>query len=74
MVQVNVHEAKTNLSQLLEKAHRGEEIIIAKAGKPFARLLPLANQAERVGGRYKDQIPEGFFDPLPEPELNAWES
>lgn len=39
--QVNVHEAQTTLSQLLERAHAGEEIIIAKNGKPFARLMPL---------------------------------
>lgn len=39
---VNVHEAKTQLSRLLEKAHAGQEIILAKAGKPYARLMPLA--------------------------------
>ncbi len=44
MIQVNVHEAKTNLSRLLEKAHVGEEIIVAKAGKPYARLVRLKNQ------------------------------
>ena len=37
---INVHAAKTHLSQLLERAHAGEEIIIAKAGKPYARLVP----------------------------------
>ena len=39
---VNVHEAKTHLSRLLERAHAGEEIILAKAGRPYARLVPLA--------------------------------
>jgi len=39
---VNVHEAKTTFSRLLERAHAGEEVIIAKAGKPYARLCPLA--------------------------------
>jgi prevent-host-death family protein len=38
---VNVHEAKTHLSRLLDRAHAGEEIVIAKGGKPYARLLPL---------------------------------
>jgi prevent-host-death family protein len=42
---VNVHEAKTHLSRLLERAHAGEEIMLAKAGKPYARLMPLAADA-----------------------------
>jgi prevent-host-death family protein len=41
---VNLHEAKTNLSQLVERAARGEEIVIAKAGRPLARLVPLAKR------------------------------
>jgi prevent-host-death family protein len=49
---VNVHEATTTLSALLERAHNGEEIILAKAGKPYARLVPLAEPRERVPGRY----------------------
>ena len=44
---VNVHEAKTHFSQLLERAHAGEEIVIAKSGKPYARLVPLAAPAPR---------------------------
>ncbi|MFZ4382269.1 MAG: type II toxin-antitoxin system Phd/YefM family antitoxin [Sandarakinorhabdus sp.] len=39
---VNVHDAKTHFSRLLDRAHAGEEIVIAKAGKPYARLVPLA--------------------------------
>ncbi|HXJ21142.1 MAG TPA: type II toxin-antitoxin system prevent-host-death family antitoxin, partial [Polyangia bacterium] len=39
---VNVHEAKTHLSRLLERAHAGEEITIAKGGRPYARLVPIA--------------------------------
>ena len=69
---VNVHEAKTKLSALLERAHAGEEIIVAKAGKPYARLVPLEAPPERVPGRYHDQIPSGFLDPLPDDELDAW--
>ena len=46
---VNVHEAKTHLSKLLERAHAGEEIILAKAGKPYARLMPLASKRRRGG-------------------------
>ena len=74
MIQVNVHEAKTTLSRLLEKAHAGEEIIVAKAGKPYARLVPLELPEERIPGRYIEPVPPGFFDPLPEEELLAWEN
>lgn len=74
MLTVNVHEAKTNFSALLDRAHAGEEIIVAKAGKPFARLVPLSTPAERVPGRYPGTIPSEFFDPLPEDELEAWNS
>jgi prevent-host-death family protein len=68
---VNVHAAKTHLSTLLDRVARGEEIIIAKAGKPIARLVPLA----RVGrplGFVPATIDTAFFDPLPEDELAAW--
>ena len=70
---VNVHEAKTNFSKLLDRAHAGEEIILAKGGKPFARLVPLEGLRERQAGRYPEIIPEAFFEPLPEGELMAWE-
>lgn len=71
---VNVHAAKTHFSRLLEQAHAGREIVLAKAGKPYARLTPLApapvrRQAGRLAGRVGDE----FFDPLPEDELTAWE-
>ncbi len=73
---VNVHEAKTHLSRLLDQAHAGEEIILAKAGKPYARLMPLADTAPaRAPGRLKGQIDMSrFFEPLPDDELAAWEA
>ncbi len=71
---VNVHEAKTQFSKLLEKAHAGQEIIVAKAGKPYARLVPLAPEpAKRQPGRLRGKIGDAFFEPLPEDELRAWE-
>ncbi len=73
MKKVNVHEAKTQLSQLLERAHSGEEIIIAKNGKPFARLCPLEPARPRKPGLLRGKVEETFFDPLPEEELEAWE-
>ena len=71
---VNVHEAKTHLSKLLRRAHSGEEIILAKAGKPYARLMPLAPDEDRRLGQLAGLVvgPE-FFDPLPEEELMAAE-
>jgi prevent-host-death family protein len=68
---VNVHVAKTQLSSLLDRVARGEEIIIAKAGTPIARLVPLA-PVERPLGFVQATIDSSFFDPLPEEELAAW--
>lgn len=73
-ITVNVHEAKTHFSRLLEQAHAGEEIIVAKAGKPYARLVSLAPAAgRRQPGRLKGRVDDAFFEPLPEEELDAWE-
>jgi len=71
---VNVHKAKTHLSRLLDKAHAGEEVIIAKNGKPYARLCALEDPPPRQPGLLKGEIGEAFFDPLPEEEIEAWES
>ena len=73
---VNIHAAKTQLSRLVEAAAAGEEIIIAKSGKPVARLVPLA---ERRGRRKlgalagKLRVPEDFDAPLPDEVLDAFE-
>lgn len=68
---VNVHAAKTRFSSLLERVSRGEEIIIARAGKPVALLGPLA-PVERPLGFVQARIAPEFFDPLPDSELDAW--
>jgi prevent-host-death family protein len=73
MNQINIHQAKTQLSRLVERAAGGEEIIIAKAGKPIARLVPyLAKGAVRRPGvmRGKIRIEKNFDAPLPK-ELSA---
>lgn len=72
---VNVHEAKTHLSRLLDRAHAGEEIVLAKAGKPCARLMPLAKpSSSRQPGGLAGPIDDAFFfDALPEDELQRWE-
>jgi prevent-host-death family protein len=72
---VNVHEAKTHFSRLLEQAHAGQEIILAKAGQPYARLLPLEPApARRQPGRLRGRVGQAFFEPLPDAELAAWEA
>lgn len=74
---VNIHEAKTHLSRLLVRVMAGEEVIIAKAGKPIARLVPYkAPPKDRVAGTAGDDIkisPE-FYEPLPEEVLKGFEA
>ena len=70
---VNVHQAKTQLSRLLERAYGGEEIVLAKAGKPYARLVPLEGRKHRVPGIVEWKVDYLFFEPLPDEELNAWD-
>jgi prevent-host-death family protein len=71
----NVHEAKTHLSRLLEEARAGKEIIIAKAGEPYVKLVPVDKPAPRPLGFLagKAILSKAFFEPLPEDELAAWE-
>jgi len=69
---INVHEAKTHFSKLLARVHAGEEITIGKAGKPFARLVPLSPAGERIPGIARGAVTDAFFEPLPESELKAW--
>lgn len=75
---VNVHEAKTHFSKLLDRAHAGEEIIVAKAGKPYARLVKIedAPRAKRKPGGWPGvgDIPDSvWFDPMNQEELADWE-
>jgi prevent-host-death family protein len=73
---VTIHKAKTELSRLIVKASRGEEIIIARGKKPVARLVAIAeSKPERKPGILRGKLKVGheFFEPLPEDELKAWE-
>jgi prevent-host-death family protein len=70
---VDVREAKARLSQLLDRARAGEEIVIVKSGKPYAKLIALKKQDERVPGLAKGRVTDAFFDPLPLEERDAWE-
>jgi prevent-host-death family protein len=73
MTIVNIQEAKAQLSQLLDRVLSGEEILIAKAGKPVVRLLPVKERVPRVPGIAQGKVTEAFFEPLSEDELKAWE-
>jgi len=67
-MEVNVHEAKTHLSKLLERVALGEEVVIAKAGKPVAKLVPIDRKPTRRSlGSAKGEfvVPDDFNDPLP---------
>jgi prevent-host-death family protein len=72
---VNVHEAKTHLSKLLERVEAGEEVIIARAGEPVARLIPFARPGRRTLGLDAGQgsIAPDFDAPLPADVLADFE-
>ena len=55
-IQINMHEAKTKLSQLAEKVLAGDKVVIAKAGKPYLDLIPHKPRKKRKAGNYKNQI------------------
>ena len=75
-MKVTIHTAKTTLSKLIQRAHEGEEVIIARADLPVARLVPIREKApKRRPGTLRGavKIPESFFVPLSEKELEDWE-
>ncbi len=70
----NVHEAKTQFSRILAKVQAGEEVIIAKAGEPIARIVPIRSQRQRVPETARGQlwVAEDFDSPLPPDLLDAF--
>ncbi len=68
MLNYNIHEAKTNLSSLIQKVESGEDVVIMRAGKPVARLMPYTKSEPRQLGMFKGKIkiPEDFDAPMPE--------
>ena len=78
MVTVNVHEAKSNLSRLLRQVEAGEEVVIARNGKPVARLAPFKKRGKRKPGALKgnkvwEELSDLVIQPLPEEELARWD-
>ena len=72
---VNMHDAKTTLSKLVEEAESGEEIIIARAGRPVVRLVPIVLGKKRKLGQWEGQVwfAEDFDAPLPPEMLRQWQ-
>lgn len=72
---VNIHEAKTTLSKLIDEALQGEEVIIAKAGTPVIKLVPVEKKSKPIPGLLKGEIwiADDFDAPLPDDILNAFE-
>jgi prevent-host-death family protein len=70
MIKVNIHQAKTHLSEYLEKVVAGETIILCKRNEPIAEIRPIPKpvKAKRVIGLYKGKftVPDEFFEPLPD--------
>lgn len=72
---VNIHDAKTQLSRLIAGVEKGDEVIIARAGKPVARLVPVEAKPRREFGSMKHligDIPDEAFAPMTNEELKEW--
>jgi len=73
---ITIHKAKTEISRLIERACRGEEIVIARGKKPVVRLVAIEDKTgQRKPGALRGKLKVGpeFFEPLPPEELEAWE-
>ena len=75
MITVDVEEAQAQFLSLLDRVEAGDEVVIARNGKPVALLVAVTQRGKRQPGILKGKItiPDSFFDPLPEEELRAWE-
>jgi len=73
-MEVNIHQAKSQLSKLIERARSGDEVIIAKAGKPVVKLVPVERGSRREFGSAAGQITfqEGWDDPLTDEEIEEF--
>jgi antitoxin (DNA-binding transcriptional repressor) of toxin-antitoxin stability system len=76
MLKLNIHQAKTHLSRYLPRLEAGETILLCRRNVPIAEIRPLIAQPPRKIGLAKGlgNVPEEFFEPLPEDVLNAFES
>ncbi len=74
VTRVNMHSAKSELSDLVARAERGEEVIIMRAGKPVARIVPIRAVRRPGSARGLIRIEPSFYSPLPDVVLDAFES
>lgn len=72
MTTMNVQDAKAHLSDLVARAEKGEDVVIARAGRPAVRLVAVTPRPRRFG-TMDLTVPDAFFEPLDENELAAWE-
>ncbi|MGF1647681.1 MAG: type II toxin-antitoxin system Phd/YefM family antitoxin [Kineosporiaceae bacterium] len=70
---MNVQQAKTHLSRILARVQAGEDVTIARGGRPVARLVPVGAPPLREVGFVAGHLSDAFFEPLPGDELAAWE-
>jgi prevent-host-death family protein len=68
----NIHEAKTHFSRLLQLAHEGEEVIVAKAGRDYVRIVPIRDGAEREAGAFRGKISGDALGPVADDDLGDW--
>jgi len=76
MLQINIQEAETNFLQLITSVEKGEEIVIARHGRPVARIMPVSHPAaprKPGSAKGKFRVPPEFFEPLPNEILDAFE-
>ncbi len=73
VIQMNIAEAKAKLSELLDAATRGNEVVIARSGTAIARLVPIERVASRELGFFPIEVDDQIFAPLDEEALTAWE-
>jgi prevent-host-death family protein len=72
-ITANVIETKTQLSKLLREVSRGEKVVITNRGAPVAKLVPIKKEKKRALGFVKGSLPDSFFEPLSDNELNSWQ-
>lgn len=73
-ITVNIHEAKTTLSRLIEAAQKGHHVVIARDGNPVVELVPVASVVERKPGTFPElHVGPEFFEPMTPDEIADWE-
>jgi prevent-host-death family protein len=72
VIQMNIAEAKAKLSELVDAAAAGDDVVVARAGRPVARLVPIGDPPPRQLGFLPVAVPDELFAPLDGADLDAW--